>query len=235
MRKSKIFNFSGLITYNSALRLKNLNFAVMNNEPLSNIRSVGIFCGSSAGDGNRYIPAVQSFGRLLADKGIRMVYGGGNIGLMGIIADAMLEAGGEITGVIPGPLIEKELAHSGVNDMRVVDGMNSRKDMIFNLSDAFIALPGGYGTMDEIFEMLTRFQLGFSRKPCGLLNLNGFYDHLINQLDLFVRERFLSREHRGNLFVSDKPDELLAKLDAAVLNYNDDQGWIEELKTNNRY
>ncbi len=199
------------------------------------IKSIGIFCGSSAGAGETYAEAARQMGRLLVEEGITMVYGGGNIGLMGVIADEMLRLGGIVVGVIPEQLLGRELAHSGVKMMHVVEGMNARKALIYDLSDAFIALPGGYGTMDEIFEMLTQFQLGISDKPCGLLNTNGFYNLLVQQLDLFVKERFLRQEHREHLLVEASPGELLASINQAAGNGNNDQDWIEALKIHNRY
>lgn len=182
-----------------------------------------------------YADEAIRLGRVLASEKITMVYGGGNIGLMGVIADAMLEAGGEVIGVIPHQLLGKELAHQGVTDMRVTAGMSERKQLIFDLSDAFIAMPGGFGTMDEIFEMLTQFQLGISDKPCGLLNVNGFYDPLVQQLDHFVAERFLRREHREHVLMHDTPETLLQMLALAADHGMRDQQWIETLKQTNRY
>jgi uncharacterized protein (TIGR00730 family) len=182
-----------------------------------------------------YALEAARLGRLLVSEQITMVYGGGNIGLMGVIADAMLEAGGRVIGVIPEQLLGKELAHSGVEDMRVVEGMSERKQLIFNLSDAFIAMPGGFGTMDEIFEMLTQFQLGISDKPCGLLNVNGFYDPLVQQLDRFVAERFLRLEHREHVLMHASGEELLRMLNEETQKVSRDQQWIETLKQTNRY
>ncbi|MFO7722070.1 MAG: TIGR00730 family Rossman fold protein [Bacteroidales bacterium] len=199
------------------------------------IRAIGVFCGSSAGGSAIYAEAASALGRLLVKNEITMVYGGGNIGLMGVIADAMLAEGGNVIGVIPGHLLDKELAHQGVSDMRVVEGMASRKNLIYELSDAFIAMPGGFGTMDEIFEMLTQFQLGISDKPCGLLNTKGFFDLLVKQLDLFVTERFLRQEHRDHLLISHDPEILLAKMTEAARHGLNDQEWIEALKINNKY
>jgi uncharacterized protein (TIGR00730 family) len=182
-----------------------------------------------------YAGEASRLGRLLASEQITMVYGGGNIGLMGVIADAMLEAGGHVIGVIPEQLLGKELAHHGVEDMRVVKGMSERKQLIFDLSEAFIAMPGGFGTMDEIFEMLTQFQLGISDKPCGLLNVNGFYNPLVQQLDRFVEERFLRHEHREHVLMHHAPDTLLQMLANAANSGVRDQQWIETLKQTNRY
>lgn len=207
----------------------------MKSETKGLIKSVGVFCGSSAGGRDLYAQAAATLGELLVRQSITMIYGGGNIGLMGVIADTMLAGGGKVTGVIPEQLTDKELAHKGVEDMRIVEGMNARKGLIYELSDAFIAMPGGYGTMDEIFEMLTQFQLGISEKPCGLLNVDGFYDPLVQQLDLFQRERFLRKEHRDHLLVSNTPEELVGMLQAAMMAEREGQQWIDELKINNRY
>jgi uncharacterized protein (TIGR00730 family) len=210
-------------------------FAAMNNRKEKRINSIGVFCGSSAGGSAIYTEAATALGRLLVSNNITMVYGGGNIGLMGVIADAMLAAGGQVIGVIPGHLLEKELAHQEVNDMRIVDDMSTRKSLIYELSDAFVAMPGGFGTMDEIFEMLTQFQLGISDKPCGLLNTNNFYDLLAQQLDLFVKERFLRHEHREHLLINENPDLLLKMIQEAAKQGFNDQQWIEALKINNKY
>lgn len=207
----------------------------MKSKDKRSISAVGVFCGSSAGGREIYAKMAVELGELLVKEGITMVYGGGNIGLMGVIADSMLAAGGNVIGVIPEQLTGKELAHTGVCDMRIVDGMNARKSLINELSDAFIAMPGGYGTMDEIFEMLTQFQLGISEKPCGILNVDGFYDPLVQQLDLFRRERFLRKEHRDHLLVSSTPKELLGMLQIAMTAEREGQQWIDELKINNRY
>jgi len=149
---------------------------------------------------------------LLAGKGITIVYGGGSIGLMGILADAALEAGGRVIGVIPGHLGEKEIAHAGLSELHVVRTMHERKALMMELSDAFIALPGGLGTLEELFEVLTWSQLGLHAKPCGLLNVRGYYDPLLALLDRAVEQGFLRREHRGLLAVDTDPAGLLEQL-----------------------
>jgi uncharacterized protein (TIGR00730 family) len=199
------------------------------------IRSIGVFCGTSMGAGEGYADAATTMSKLLVGAGITMVYGGGNVGLMGIMADTMLEMGGNVVGVIPEYLVDKELYHPGVHDMRIVDSMSSRKELMDELSDAFIALPGGFGTMDEIFEMLTHLQLGVSQKPCGLLNVQGYYDFLVAQLDHFVAERFLRASHRDQLLVHHEPERMLAALQEAAGSTSDNKFWIEDLKKNNRY
>jgi uncharacterized protein (TIGR00730 family) len=151
-------------------------------------------------------------GRLLAKRGIGLVYGGGNVGLMGIVADAALTAGGEVIGVIPQALADREVAHGGVTDLRVVDSMHTRKALMAELSDAFIALPGGVGTFEEFFEAVTWTQLGVHRKPCGLLNVAGFYTPLAAFIDQAVTEGFIKPIHRAIVVVDDDPERLLISL-----------------------
>jgi uncharacterized protein (TIGR00730 family) len=199
------------------------------------IRSIGVFCGTSIGAGEDYGNAARTMAQGLVSKGITMVYGGGNVGLMGIMADTMLESGGRVIGVITEHLAHHNLFHHGVEDMRIVETMGTRKELIDQLSDAFIALPGGFGTMDEIFEMLTHLQLGISHKPCGLLNTKGYYDLLVAQLDHFVAERFLRASHRNQLLVHHEPERMLAALQEAAGVTSDNKFWIEDLRKNNRY
>jgi len=152
------------------------------------MRTLCVYCGSNAGGSPAYAEAAKALGTRLAKDGLRLVYGGGNVGLMGIIANAVLEAGGDVTGVIPGQLVEWEVAHQGVTELIVVDSMHQRKQRMFELSDGFVALPGGFGTLDEMFEMLTWRQLGLSRKPCAFLDVDGFWQPLMDML-----ERMLAR------------------------------------------
>jgi len=176
------------------------------------VKSVCVFCGSSVGSRDEYAQAARDVGRLLAERGMRAVYGAGNIGLMGVLADAALEAGGEVVGVIPEALVARELAHNGVTDLRIVHSMHERKALMADLSDAFIALPGGFGTFEELCETLTWVQLGIHDKPCGLLNVAGYFDPLIAMFDRAVEERFLRPQHRDLLQVSTDPAELLDRL-----------------------
>jgi uncharacterized protein (TIGR00730 family) len=176
------------------------------------MKRVGVFCGSSIGNDVRYRAAAESMGRLLARRGIGLVYGGGNVGLMGIVADAALTAGGEVIGVIPQALADREVAHAGVTDLRVVDSMHTRKAMMAELSDAFIAMPGGVGTFEEFFEAVTWTQLGVHRKPCGLLNVAGFYTPLAAFIDQAVTEGFIKPIHRAIVVVDDDPERLLISL-----------------------
>ena len=160
------------------------------------MKRVCVFCGSNAGIREDYRIAAQGLAGALARLRLGLVYGGGNVGLMGVLADSMLRAGGEVVGVIPHSLVAKEVAHHGVTELRVVDTMHQRKALMNELSDAFIALPGGFGTLDEFFEILTWAQLGIHGKPIGLLNVAGYYDSLLAMLDHAVNERLLRPAHR---------------------------------------
>lgn len=171
-----------------------------------------VFLGASPGRLPLYARAAEGFGRLLAERGHGLVYGGGNVGLMGVIADAALAAGGEVIGVIPEALRDRELDHRGLSELHVVDTMHARKAMMADLSDAFVALPGGIGTLEELFEVWTWAQLGYHDKPCGLLNVGGFYDAMAGFLDLVVAEGFLSAAHRARLIVGDEPTALLDRI-----------------------
>lgn len=173
---------------------------------------IGVFCGSNSGIDPAYTHAARQLGTLLAKEKIGLVYGGGNVGLMGEIANAALTAGGEVIGVIPHSLALKELAHRGLTDLRVVNTMHERKAMMAQLSQAFIALPGGFGTLDEFCEILTWAQLGLHSKPCALLNVAGYFDPLLALFDSAVRECFLPAQHRDMLRVGDDPQALLAEI-----------------------
>ncbi len=173
------------------------------------IRRVCIFCGSSTGTRPAYAEAARKVGGLLGKWGVGIVYGGGQIGMMGILADAALEAGGEVIGVIPRFLIDRELGHSGVTELRIVETMHERKALMADLSQAFIALPGGFGTLEELCEMLTWAQLGLHPNPCGVLNIEGFFDPLLSFLDHAVEEGFLAERHRSLLLESSDPEFLL--------------------------
>jgi hypothetical protein len=176
------------------------------------ITSLCVYCGASTGHNPAYADAARLFGRLLAERGIRLVYGGGNIGLMGILADAALAAGGTVIGVIPQDLAEKEVAHRGLSELITVDNMHERKLRMANLADAFVALPGGIGTLEELFEVYTWQQLGFHAKPIGLLDVAGYYRPLLAFLDQMVGNGFLRPEHRQLLRLSADPEQLLATL-----------------------
>ncbi len=176
----------------------------------SPLRSICVFCGSSVGARPEYAAAAAETGRLLAERGIRLVYGAGNVGLMGVLADAALAAGGEVIGVIPQMLVDKELAHRGLAELRIVGSMHERKALMAELSDAFLALPGGLGTFEELCEILTWSQLGIHAKPAGCLNVLAYFDPLLALLDRAVSERFLGPAQRRLLLSADRPEELLA-------------------------
>ncbi len=164
------------------------------------MRSVCVYCGSNTGSRPIYAERAAALGTRLAQQGIAMVYGGGNVGLMGIVADASLEAGGEVVGVIPEQLVGWEVAHRGITRLEVVANMHERKARMFDLSDGFVALPGGFGTLDEMFEMLTWRQLGIGDKPCAFLDVDGFFEPLIAMMDRMVEERFLHADQRRDLW-----------------------------------
>ena len=163
--------------------------------------NVCVFCGSAHGSNTAYADAAKVLGRLLAESSIRVVYGGGNVGLMGVVADAAVAAGGQVTGVIPSFLMRREVGHRGITDLEVVDSMHQRKQRMADLSDAFIALPGGWGTLEELLEILTWKQLGLITQPVVLLNTNQFFDPLLNQMRLMVDEGFLTAVAFGLLKV----------------------------------
>jgi uncharacterized protein (TIGR00730 family) len=176
------------------------------------VKRIAVFCGSNVGQKPEYSSAAQELGREIAIHGLGLVYGGGNIGLMGVIADAALGEGGHVTGVIPEALAAKELAHRGVQDLHVVRSMHERKALIAELSEAFIAMPGGVGTLEEFFEVFTWGQLGFHRKPIALLNVAGYYDTLLRFIDQAVAERFVSASHREMLIAESSPGLILDRL-----------------------
>lgn len=176
------------------------------------MKRLGVFCGSSVGVNPAYADAARTLGTLLASRGIGLVYGGGNVGLMGVIADAALAAGGEVIGVIPQALADREIAHTGVTQLRIVDSMHTRKAMMAELSDAFLAMPGGVGTFEEFFEAITWTQLGLHKKACGLLNVAGFYTPLAVFIDQAVSEGFIRPVHRAAIVVDDNPERLLDTL-----------------------
>lgn len=175
----------------------------------TDLPSVCVFCGSNPGADPAFRAAAAELGRLLAREGVRLVYGGGNVGLMGVIADAVLAAGGEAIGVIPHALASKELAHQGLTQLHVVDSMHERKAMMADLAGGFVAMPGGLGTFEEILEIITWAQLGIHAKPCALLNVSGYYDKLIDFLDHAVSQQLLMPAHRAMLLVHSRPDDLL--------------------------
>ena len=190
------------------------------------MKSICVYCGSNAGSKPAYTERAIALGDRIAGAGLRLVYGGGNVGLMGVVANAVLDAGGEVTGVIPRQLADWEVAHRGLTTLEVVDSMHARKMRMFELSDAFVALPGGFGTMEEIFEMLTWRQLGIGSKPCAFLDVEGFYAPLIGRVDRMVEERFLHPDQRADLWYG---DDIGAMLDW-MRGYQPAQAskWIDE-------
>lgn len=183
------------------------------NEHLT-LRQLCVFCGSSPGVNPRYRDVAGQLGRLLATKEIRLVYGGGGIGLMGALADATLAAGGQVVGVIPNGLATREVAHPHLTELEVVGTMHERKARMADLADAFLALPGGMGTFDELFEIITWAQLGIHRKPIGLLNIDHYFDPLIVMVEHAVREGFVSPHHRGLIIVADSVEDWFTRLSA---------------------
>lgn len=176
------------------------------------MKSICVYCGSADGSPSIFQLAARQTGLTLARSGLRLIYGGGGTGLMGILADAALEAGGEVIGVIIQSMNTPALAHPGLTRLEVTPDIHQRKARMYELADGFIALPGGYGTLDELFETLTWGQLGIHTKPIGLLNVNGYYDHLLAMLDRAVQERFLFPEHRRVLVCADTPEVLLEQM-----------------------
>jgi len=176
------------------------------------VKRVCVFSGSSPGADVAYPAAATDLGHRLAERGIELVYGGAQVGLMGVLADAALEGGGHVIGVIPQSLVDREIAHPGLGDLRIVDSMHERKAVMAELSDAFVALPGGVGTLEELFEVYTWNQLGLHAKPLGLFNVRGYFDGLARFLDHAVAERFVTRAHRAMLLVGEDLDGLLDAL-----------------------
>jgi uncharacterized protein (TIGR00730 family) len=178
------------------------------------MRRVCVYAGSNPGSHPAYADAARALATTLAERGIGLVYGGGRVGLMGVLADTMLEAGGEAIGVMPQALIDREIGHRGLTELRVVDSMHERKAQMAELSDAFVAVPGGIGTLEELIEVYTWSQLGIHHKPCGVLNVRGYYDHLAAFLDHAVGEGFLRPQHRAVLSVASEAAELLDRMAA---------------------
>lgn len=181
------------------------------------MRSVCVFCGSSRSSNPEIIAATRLLGRLIAERGLQLVYGAGSVGLMGELADAVLAAGGRVVGVIPQFLMDKEVGHLGLSELHIVTTMHERKALMAELSDAFVALPGGIGTFEEFFEIWTWGQLGLHAKPYALLNVAGFFDSLLTFLDHVVETRLLRAEHRSLLLVESDPTQLLDRIESTHL------------------
>lgn len=176
---------------------------------INHIEKIAVYCGSSPGKNPAFHQAAIQLGKVLAEREITLVYGGGSVGLMGILAQTVMDQGGQVIGVIPQAIADMEVAFTDIQDLRVVEDMHTRKALMAELADAFIALPGGMGTIEEIMEILTWAQLGFHEKPCGILNIAGFYDQLLKFLDRLVMDQFIAPEHRSMLMVDESPQNLL--------------------------
>jgi uncharacterized protein (TIGR00730 family) len=189
------------------------------------MRRLCVFCGSQPGRVAAYAESARSLGGLLAERGIGLVYGGGRVGMMGVLADSVLAGGGEVVGVIPQALVDRELAHTGVTDLRVVASMHERKALMASLADAFVALPGGFGTFEEFCEATTWTQLGLHEKPCGLLNVAGFFDPLLRLFDHAASEGFILPAHREIVVVESDAEKLLDHL--AAHHLPPQKQWLE--------
>jgi uncharacterized protein (TIGR00730 family) len=178
------------------------------------MQRICVFCGTNPGSRPEYGAAARQLGKILADQGIELVYGGASVGIMGELADAVHEHGGHVTGIIPQQLVEKEAAHTGIPNLIVVASMHQRKSQMADMSDGFIALPGGIGTLEGLFEILTWAQLGIHAKPSGILNVEGYFDGLTGFLDHAVREGFLTEAHRQAIIIETDPVRLLQRMHA---------------------
>ena len=176
------------------------------------MKRICVYCGSSYGKLPAYTEAAKALGHAMTEQGIGLVYGGASVGIMGVIADAVLEGGGEVLGVIPQAIADKEIAHTGLTELKVVANMHERKAMMAEDSDGFIALPGGLGTMEELFEVWTWAQLGFHQKPCGLMNIAGYYDHLTAFIEHAVDQEYVKSAHQQALLVAKDPKDMLEQM-----------------------
>lgn len=193
------------------------------------MKSICVYCGSSHGRQDAYSSAAHDLAKSLVDRNLRLVYGGASVGIMGMVADAVLQLGGQAVGVIPEALARKEVAHTNLTELHVTQSMHERKTLMAELSDGFIALPGGIGTLEEIFEIWTWAQLGLHRKPCGLLNVKGYFDSLTTFLDHAVAEQFVKKPHRSMLIVEHEPRALLDRF--ASYEPPTIQKWVEKAET----
>lgn len=193
------------------------------------MKQICVYCGSSPGGRPEYIQAAKDLGRTLAERKITLVYGGSNVGLMGLLAQAALDAGGQVIGVITRQLVDMEVAFMELENLHIVDSMHERKLRMAELSDGFIALPGGLGTLEELFEILTWAQLGLHHKPVGLLNVCSYYERLGEFLDHAVAEKFIAGESRGSLLVDDDPARLLEKFEAFKPVVKDKAEWVKKM------
>ena len=191
------------------------------------IKNICVFCGSGLGANTKFSQDAEILGKYLADNNYKLIYGGANIGLMGILADAVMENCGTVLGIMPKHLVEKEVAHLNLNELIIVESMDERKNIMIEKSDAFISLPGGFGTFDELFEVLSLNQLGIIHKPCAILNVNGYYDYLLKQLEVCVNEKLLRQEHAGMIISDVNIENLFEKIN----NYSPekiDKWWVKK-------
>jgi len=193
------------------------------------LNRICVFAGSNSGSRADYISAARDLGRIIAERQLGLVYGGARVGLMGALADEALSGGARVIGVMPEALVAKEVAHRGLTELKVVKSMHERKALMNDLADGFVALPGGWGTVEEFFEVLTWGQLGFHRKPCGLLNINGYFDRLLSFVEHSVAEGFVRREQLAMISVSDSPNQLLDAM--ATYKAPTVEKWIERAET----
>ncbi len=194
------------------------------------MKRICVFCGSSPGSDPEYVEMAKKLGVALAQNNIELVYGGGNVGMMGVLANSVVENKGDVIGVITNKLLKMEVAFTELSDLRVVDTMHERKAIMADLADGFIAMPGGLGTMDEMFEVLTWSQLNIHQKPCGFLNVNGYYDKLVDFIDHMISENFVNPECRGILQIGSNPVQLLEKLKDYKHVAPDKGEWAKELR-----
>jgi uncharacterized protein (TIGR00730 family) len=185
------------------------------------MKRITVFCGSNMGNNEQYAKACKELAQVFIKKDIGLVYGGGNLGLMGTIADEMIKGGGDVIGVIPQKLVEMEVCHMSLKDLRIVSSMHERKALMADLADAFIALPGGIGTLEELIEVFTWNQLGYHSKPCGALNTNNYYELLKQFLVNMVNTKFLREEHKNTLIFEEDPERLVERLLSSKVNYMD--------------
>lgn len=190
---------------------------------MTQVTSLCVYCGSRSGKHPQYAALAQAFGTQMARRNITLVYGGGKVGLMGLVADAVLAGGGKVIGVIPRQLVDLEVAHTGLTELQVVDTMHQRKTRMFEQSHAFVALPGGFGTLDEMFEMLTWAQLGLHKYPCAFLDARGYYSALRNMMDHMVGEDFVSTSHRESVWFGEDMDRLFDWMDHTLDGYTSKQ------------
>lgn len=184
------------------------------------MKKVCVFCGSSKGNNSIYSDYARTLGRLLAENSIDLVYGGGNIGLMGIISRTVLEHGGHVTGIIP-ELLHSKVPHEELSELKIVKNMHERKSLMYSMSDGFICLPGGIGSLEEVLEAFTWLQLGYHKKPVCLINAGGYYDHLIRQLEIMVQEGFMKKTHFDSLIIKEDLNEIIQDMRSAPLETED--------------